>query len=250
MFFYLRKLLKYILPIKMMQSLLRFFRKLVLWPPVNFVRFGSFKRLSPISNVFGLDRGFPVDRYYIEDFLEENCNLIYGHVLEIGDNIYTKKYGDNKVTKSDILHAVEGNKKANIVADLTKASHIPSNTYDCIILTQTLQFIFDLQAAIKTIHRILAPGGTLLVTIPGISRVSSYDMDRWGDYWRFTSLSAQRIFEDLFPLENINVKSYGNVLTAITSLHGLAASELKTSELNKVDVNYEVIISIRVMKSK
>ncbi|MGB2696377.1 MAG: class I SAM-dependent methyltransferase, partial [Candidatus Zixiibacteriota bacterium] len=49
--------------------------------------------LSPISRQFGFDRGKPIDRYYIENFLNENKHFIRGRVLEIGDNSYTKKYG-------------------------------------------------------------------------------------------------------------------------------------------------------------
>ena len=173
-----KNIIKKLLPVRQTLHIISKLHRLLLWPPVNHVRFGNFRRLAPISNTFGLDRGLPIDRYYIEKFLTENKNDIYGNVLEIGNDTYTRKYGHEKVTKSDILHVIEGNEKASIVADLTKADSIPSNTFNCIILTQTLQFIFDISAAVRTLHRILIPGGVLLVTVPGISRISRYDMDR------------------------------------------------------------------------
>ncbi|MGB5633793.1 MAG: methyltransferase domain-containing protein [Waterburya sp.] len=162
------------------------------------------------------------------------------------------RFGGDRITQSDILHAPMGNidPSVSIVADLTRAENIPSNSFDCIILTQTLQFIYDMRSAIETVSRILKPGGVLLLTVPGISQISREDMDLWGEYWRFTQLSAQRLFEEVFPPEEIEVKSYGNVLTATAFLYGLATKELQPSELDFHDPNYEVIITVKAVKSR
>lgn len=215
--------------------------------PVNL---GELDRLHPISTLFGYDRGQPIDRYYIENFLLQHKNDIHGRVLEIGDNTYTKQFGGNRVKQSDILHAVEGNPSATIVADLAQTDNIPSDTFDCIILTQTLQFIYDLPSAVKHLYKILKPGGVLLATLPGISQISRYDMDRWGEFWRFTTQSAQRLFEKEFMTENIEVKAYGNVLIAIAFLHGLAAEELKPEYFEYQDPDYQVLVTVRAAKSK
>ena len=219
------------------------------WPPGGWIRFGSLRRLSPISSVFGFDRGLPIDRYYIERFLKENAPYIRGHVLEVGDNTYTKKFGRN-IIKSDVLHLTKDNPKATIIADLTSADSIPSNMFDCIILTQTLNQIFDIFSAIRHLYRILKPGGVLLATVPGISQISRYDMKRWGDYWRFTTLSIKKLFEEVFPPYNIKINAYGNVLSAIAFLHGIAAEELKPEELDFHDPDYEVLIVVRATKPK
>jgi SAM-dependent methyltransferase len=212
------------------------------------VRFGSLRRTAPISQVFGLDRGVPIDRYYIEQFLLAHSAGISGRVLEIGDDAYTRKFGGSRVTKSDILHVAEGNAQATIVADLASADQIASNTFDCIVITQTLQFIYNVPAAVRNLHRILKPGGVVLATFPGISQISRYDMDRWGDYWRFTSLSAKRLFGEVFLPENVEVKTCGNVLTAVAFLHGLTAQELKRKELDFHDPDYEVTITVSAKK--
>ena len=222
--------------------------RLNLWPPIGWASFGSLRRLTPISQVFGFDRGKCIDRYYIENYLTCHADKIYGHVLEIGDDAYTKKFGNSRVTKSDVLHRQEGNPNATIVGDLAQADYIQSDTFDCIILTQTLQLIYDARAAIQTLHRILKPTGVLLATFPGICQISRYDMDRWGDYWRFTSLSARRLFEEAFPAGNVTIEVYGNVLVAIAFLHGLAAEELKQEELDYPDPDYEVLITARAVK--
>lgn len=218
------------------------------WAPQ--VDLGKLDKISPISTLFGYDRGQPIDRYYIENFLLQHKNDIHGRVLEVGDNTYTKKFGGNRVKKSDVLHAVKGNPSATIVADIAHADNIPSNYFDCIILTQTLQFVYDLPSAVSHLYRILKPGGVLLVTVPGISQISRYDMDRWGEFWRFTTQSAQRLFEKEFSAENVKVDAYGNVLVAISLLHGLAAEELKPEYFEYQDPDYQVLITVRAVKSK
>lgn len=220
------------------------------WPPVRTVRFGSLRRLTPISQTFGFDRGQCIDRYYIEGFLACRASDICGHVLEIGDDSYTRKFGAGRVTRSDVLHLRAGNPNATLVGDLANAQHILSDIFDCIIFTQTLQFIYDVRAALGHLHRILKPGGVLLATFPGISQISRHDMDRWGDYWRFTTLSAQRLFEETCPAAEVTVKAYGNVLAAAAFLHGLAAQELEREELEYHDPDYELLITVRVVKAE
>ena len=218
-------------------------------PPVGTVDFGSLRRLSPISSIFGYDRGpKSVARYYIDQFIAKNASDIRGHVLEIGDNTYTVRLGGRQVAKSDILHVWSGNPKATIIADLTCADDIPSDTFDCILLPQTLQFIYDVRSALGHIFRILKPSGVLLATLSGISQISRYDMERWGEYWRFTTLSAQRLFAEFFPPGYVTIEAHGNVLAAISLLHGLASSELKPQELDYHDADYEIMITVRAVK--
>jgi len=218
------------------------------WPLPGWVRMGSLRRVTPISHTFGYERGHPIDRCYIEQFLERQADDIRGHVLESGDAAYTRVFGGDQVTHSSVLHKTEDNPRATIVADLTCADQIPSNTFDCIILTQVLQFIYDVRAAIKTIYRILKPGGVVLVTIPGITPICHQEMELYGQYWSFTSLSIKKIFEECFPSEKIKVEARGNVLVASAFLYGLAVRELRQKELDYNDPGYEVIITLRAEK--
>ncbi len=216
-------------------------------PAAEQVRFGSLRRVTPISRVFGFDRGQPIDRYYIERFLADHAHDIRGRVLEIGDNVYTRRFGGSRVTISDVLHIVEGNPKATFVGDLTCADHIPSDTFDCVILTQTLQFIYDVRAAIGTLYRILKSGGVLLATVPGISQKSQ---DEWSKNWcwGFSALSVQRLFKETFPAAQVNVQAHGNVLASIAFLHGLAVEELHQEELDFHDPDYELLITVSAVK--
>jgi glycosyltransferase involved in cell wall biosynthesis len=216
-------------------------------PPVGDVHFGSLRRVTPISHEFGFDRGQPIDRYYLENFLARHANDIRGRVLEVGDDAYTRQFGGNRVTSRDVLHVVGGNPQATFVGDLTCADHLPSDAFDCVILTQTLHLIYDVRAALKTLYRIMKPAGILLATAPGISQISE---DQWGAYWcwSFTSLSVRRLFTEVFPAASVDIQAYGNVLAAAAFLYGLAAQELHKNELDHNDPSYEVLITVRAVK--
>ncbi len=218
-------------------------------PPVGSVEFGELRRLKPISECWGEDRGIPIDRYYIEKFIEANSDYIKGRVLEIGDDRYTQKFGKNSVTRSDILNLeMSANPETTIVADLASAPQIPSDTFDCIIFTQTLQLIYDMHSTIETLYRILKRGGVMLVTVSGISQTT--DDQTWDRNWcwRFTSVSVEKLFGEKFPPENLEVKGFGNVLVAASFLYGLSTNDLKQQELDYYDHRYEILITARAVK--
>src|ERR1041385_8023458 len=128
-------------------------------------------RTAPASAFWGLDRGTPVDRYYIERFVAAHRADIRGHVVEMHDSRYTDQFGTG-VTRRDVLDIDGGNPNATIVADLTAAGAVADDTFDCFVLTQTLQFILDVPAALAQVHRILRPGGVALVPVPAVSRLA------------------------------------------------------------------------------
>ncbi len=216
--------------------------------PVGWIDFGHLRRVTPLAPDFGWSRGTAIDRYYIAGFLAGHAADVRGRVLEVGDAAYTRQYGGDRVARSDVLHAVPGNPEATIIGDLAAGEGIPSDAFDCVILTQTLFLIYDVHAAVRTLYRILAPGGVALVTVPGLSQIARHDMDRWGDCWRFTELSARRVFEEAFPSSHVHVRQWGNVLAATCFLHGIAVEELSGAELDHLDRDYPVTIGVRVEK--
>jgi SAM-dependent methyltransferase len=217
-------------------------------PAVGQVSFGDLRRPEPLTKSFGYDRGQPIDRYYINKFLSKHASDIAGHVVEVGDDRYTRRFGGDRVIQSDVLDQAHPDSNPTIIADLTNAGHVPSDSFDCIIITQTLQFIYDVHAAVRTLHRILKPGGVLLGSLPSLSPICRYDMDLWGDYWRFTSAAVQRLFGDIFHAHNVEVQAYGNVLAATAFFYGMAAEELTTEELDFNDRDYEALITVRAVK--
>jgi SAM-dependent methyltransferase len=202
------------------------------------------RRVAPVS-VDGSWRGKPVDRYYIEKFLSEHRSDIHGRALEVADNEYTMKYGTD--VTSDILH-VSGSATATIVGDLESGTGIPVDAFDCVILTQTLHFIYDYRAALRHLFTSLRPGGVLLCTVPGIAQVSRYDADRWGDYYRFTGQAAVRMLADA-GFGQTSVQTYGNVLTASGMLSYLAIEDFTKAELELDDPDYPVIVGMYGMRT-
>jgi peptidoglycan/xylan/chitin deacetylase (PgdA/CDA1 family)/SAM-dependent methyltransferase len=212
------------------------------WSPRNWP-------LQPVSREWGYDRGTPVDRYYIEKFLNKHSADVQGCVLEIGDNTYTLRYGGARVERSEVLNVIEGDPLTTIVADLAQADHLPPNQFDCIILTQTLHFIYDMRAALNTLHRILKPGGVLLVTFPGISHLRSGEWPApW--YWSLTSNAARRLFEEVFQPSSVVVEACGNALSTSAFLYGFSADELRQEDLEYRDPEYDFLIAVRARKEQ
>ena len=216
-------------------------------PPPGAVRLGDLRRTTPIASDFGYSRGGPVDRYYIESFLEQHQLDVRGRVLEIGDSAYTTRFGGARVTQADVLHIDPEAPGATFVGDLADGSFLPDDAFDCVVLTQTLHLVYDFGAALRTIARVLAPGGVLLMTVPGISNV---DAAEWGSTWHysFTRQSVQRMCEAAFADFEIEVTSFGNVLAAVAFLHGLGRDELSRQELDDFRPEYGLIHAARVVK--
>lgn len=212
------------------------------------VDIGDLARTFPVSDEFGFDRGTPIDRLYIEEFLRRNRPSIRGRVLEIGDDTYSKRFGAEQIAKQDVLFVTKGNPSATIIGDLSQKGVLPSSAFDCLLITQTLHLIYDMRAAIREIYRALRPGGVALVTVPGISRI---DRGRWSKewYWSLTEASARRLFSEVFGEKYVDVDSDGNVYAATLFLQGLAVEEADAGKLAEFDPCFPVIINIRATKA-
>jgi glycosyltransferase involved in cell wall biosynthesis len=216
-------------------------------PPVGSIDFGHLGTTRPISLNFGFDRGTPIDRYYVEQFLNARAHDIKGHVLEVGDDTYSRRYGAAAVSKQDVLHVDPRNANATIVGDLSAPDVLPDDAFDCIVLTQTLQLIFELKDAVMRLHAALKPGGVLLLTVPGISQI---DRQEWANAWcwAFTARSVRRLFEATFAPDALEIESHGNVFAAVAYLSGAALEDIDTAKLQVQDPAYPLILTLRAQK--
>lgn len=243
--------LKNVLPTRMRQWLSERRRDLrrQLLPFDRVADFSVLRQLKPYRSAFGWQRGKCIDRYYIEAFLAARSDDVYGNVLEVGSDEYTRRFGASRVIRTEIIDLDERNQARTITADLADCRSISDNAFDCIICTQTLPFIYDIDAAVRELHRIVKPAGVVLATLPGISQICERQMIGAGeDYWRFTGSSARRLFGESFGEGNIEIITYGNVLAAISFLHGLVVPELTRDELDYHDPEYQLIVAVRARK--
>ena len=205
--------------------------------------------LMPLDDTYGMNRGTPVDRYYIEAFLESQKKWIRGTVMEIADRRYTERFGEGRVTDSFVLHVDKEATEINqIKGDLATGDGLEEESLDCLICTQTLPFIYDVQSAADHIVKILKRGGTALVTVAGISQIIQYEMIHYGHFWSFTEQSLRRLFAENVDVASVEIMTYGNVKTSAAFLYGISAEELEPAELDFCDANYQLVIAAVVRK--
>ena len=216
-------------------------------PPIGNVKLGDLASTRPVSLDFGFDRGRPIDRFYIEQFLAACSMDVAGRVLEVGDSSYSMRFGGIAVIKQDVLHIDSAHPDATLVGDLVDPTVLPDDSFDCIIFTQTLHLIFDLSAAVQRLHAALRPGGVLLLTVPGITPV---ERGRWGAlwFWSFTAVAIEQLFEPRFGKTNCCVTTHGNVFAATAMLHGLAVNEVEIIKLRETDTAFPVTVTLRAQK--
>ncbi len=202
--------------------------------------------VKPLSEAYGDDRGGSIFRYYLAQFLQECAADIHGHCLEFQDDTYTTHFGGSRVGKLDILHHVAGNAHATIVADLARPNPIPSHLFDCIVCTHVLHVIFEVEKAVAELHRILKPGGVLLVGVPHLSMVNPSH----SEIWRFTPLGLQTLLARVFGPEQALVRGYGNSLTAAGSVKGMAAQDFLRAERDYQDERFAVEVCARAVKKQ
>jgi SAM-dependent methyltransferase len=214
--------------------------------PPGAVRWGSLRRTTPLSRLWGYDRGTPIDRVYIEQFLTKHAADVGGSCLEVLNADYTHRFGGSRVTSSDVLDIDTSNRSATVFADLDERDSLPAERFDCIIFTQTLHLIPDMGTALSNVWRALAPGGVLLLTVPAIGRHDarkSFHHDRW----RVTKTGLEWLLGGVTDAP-VDVTTYGNVLSCVAFLYGMAAEELRGDELQVFDREFPLIVAARIVK--
>ena len=110
-----------------------------------------------------------------------------------------------------------------------------------------LHLVFDMRSAISECRRILKPGGTLLVTMPSLSRCSG-ELQH-SDFWRITPAGAGRLYGVVFGPENVDVAGHGNAVIGAAFFMGVAAEEVGSRQLHRHDPLYPILVTIRATKA-
>jgi SAM-dependent methyltransferase len=208
-------------------------------------RWGNLRRLEPRSGRFGFERGTPIDRHHLHQFLAAEAESIRGIVGEISEPRYADAFGGDRVQRVEVIDVDATNPRATIVADLTEPGSLPAATFDCLLVVQTLQYTHPLGNALRTCLDALTPGGTLLLALPGLAPHDTH-VPIEGDLWRFLPAGVDALLREVAPEARVEVRGYGNLVTATAALHGLSAEELTSHELDHHDSGYPVLVCARV----
>jgi hypothetical protein len=212
--------------------------------PVGAADWGDLRRMDPVSDRWGFDRGLPVDRYYIENFLARHAGAIRGRCIEVMNSAYLRRFGQEQVEVADVVDINADNPKANIVGDLCDPALLAPGSYDCFVLTQTLPVVYDGRALIANCYAALKPGGTLLVTAPCLCRYSPHPED----YWRLTDRSLERLIREHTDSTDFEILAHGNLVVAIAFLMGMATAELSAEEMDHNDPRFPIVVTAVVRK--
>jgi SAM-dependent methyltransferase len=192
---------------------------------------------QPVSDCYGYDRGTPIDRHYIDRFLTHHAEHICGHVLEVKDDTYARRFGGDRVEVT-VVDNDHPNPRATLHADIADSRALPGATFDCILLTQTLQLIARPAAVLRNLEQALRRDGALLLTAPTVGRISPSAAG--SDHWRITPVGLARLFAETWSGPT-TITSYGNFRAYLGALIGEAAEELTITELDELDPRYPLI---------
>jgi len=222
------------------------------WPLIRHLRTLRFRRLRPIDG--GKSSGLSVIRYYWADFLHKQRADVRGHALEIGATTTIRQVGGAAVRQADALDLVAHSPDVRVAADLSRADHVPGDTYDCFVNQFTTAVIYDIDAALYHAVRLLKPGGVLLINFWCVDFYLHRGLDMGTGaplymYHWFTPLQVEEMLRRLeLGADDYALTIYGNLLTRMAFLLNLPARELTRHELDHADPGQPLLICARVVK--
>jgi len=147
-----------------------------------------------------------------------------GLVLDAGSGRGAwKSIIEQNATRESVDIAPKAGERVTWIADLTDMPQVPTDRYDAAVCHQVLEHVPDPAAAARELQRVLKPGGTLVISVPHLSR--QHELPH--DYFRFTPQGLRRLLEDA-GFEVRSVAGYGGVLCFLhhqfaTAFIGLAS---------------------------
>lgn len=194
---------------------------------------------EPLSRRFGQDRGRPIDRVYIERFLERHAGDLRGRGVEIHEPTYLERFG--RCERIDVLDLDPAAAHATIHGDFDA---LPAEAFDCFVCTQTLSAVGDPLQKLRQAHAALKPGGVLLVTVPNIT--PDIPGEAFPDHLRYTAHGLRALAAQVFP--DPQVRAHGNLRTAAAFLYGLAEHELEPADFAHDDPAFELVVTLRAVR--
>lgn len=104
-----------------------------------------------------------------------------------------------------------------IVDVVCDAEEMPlEDSYDLVLCTQVLEHCKNPQKIVDECHRVLKPGGTLIVTVPSIFPVHGYP----ADYWRFMPDGLRHLLRAFSHVEVFGEPDFAESLAIVNCHYG------------------------------
>lgn len=180
----------------------------------------------------------------MEHFLGAHRGAIRGVVGEVAERTYADRLGGSRPQRVEVIDRAPRS-GTTVVADLGVRGSLDEGVFDCLIVTQVLQYVPDPEEAVRNMAQALRPGGSLLLAVPALAPHDPHELDD-ADLWRFWPAGLERLLRLAAPNGESTVVGYGNLTAATAFLHGIAAEELTPAELAAVDRRFPVVVCARM----
>lgn len=143
-----------------------------------------------------------LERRLSNALIQDWCAGVTGRVLSIGSGSDTDKQGRryrdyfpraSRYVTSD----TEGVPGCDRTLDVRRLD-LADESFDALFVSGVLEHVDDLAAAVTECHRVLAPGGVLLVGVPFSQPIHRAPMD----FWRFTEYGLRWLLR-AFHVEDV-----------------------------------------------
>jgi SAM-dependent methyltransferase len=136
---------------------------------------------------------------------------IHGRLIDLGcGDMPFKAMLASQVSTYDSLDYYPRSKAVTYTADIQNMAVVASDAYDSALCIEVLEHVPDPFKAACEIYRILKPGGTLVLSVPHLSRLH----DEPHDYYRYTRYGVQRLLEQA-GFQMLELQRRGGLFTFI-----------------------------------
>jgi SAM-dependent methyltransferase len=131
--------------------------------------------------------------FLVKDIKEAIEKFAQGYFLDMGcgnkpyENLYKPVTASQ--TGCDIMQSDKN--RVDVICPAT-ALKFENDSFDSILCTQVLEHVYDHQTMIREVHRVLKPGGHIILTVPFAWELHEEPYD----YFRFTKHALKELFEN------------------------------------------------------
>lgn len=133
-----------------------------------------------------------------------------GSVIDLGGDARSEYHSLFKGNFSMTVANLGGATKPDITLDLEQPLPMPAESYDCALLINVLEHIFEYRQLLRETARVLRPQGRIVIVVPFLFPYHPSP----NDYHRYTSATLQKSLSES-GFTNISIVSLGTGVCAV-----------------------------------